>query len=158
MNLELTPSQENYLEHIWHLSSQGSVRLVDLADSVGVKRPSVSRAITVLASMGLVKHERYGRIEFTQKGYQTAQYIVRRDQSLKRFLTLVLHLEPKKIEEEVCRMEHAISSELLTRIEVLEAYINTHAEVQKELSQEMKRSTQPKIKAKTVNIGARPHV
>ena len=158
MDLLLTPSQENYLEHIWHLSSQGSVRLVDLADSVGVKRPSVSRAVTVLASMGLVKHERYGSIEFTQKGYQAAQYIVRRDQSLKRFLTLVLHLDPKNIEEEVCCLEHAISFELLHRIEILASYINTHAEVQKELRQEMKRLTQSKTKKKTANIGIRPHV
>ena len=158
MDLQLTPSQENYLEHIWHLSVQGSVKLADLADSVGVKRPSVSRAVTVLAAMGLIKHEHYGGIEFTPKGYLTAQYIVRRDQSLKRFLTRVLHLDPKQSEQEVCRMEHVISTDLLQRLEVLEAYINAHEEVQKGLSQEMGRFTQPKKKKKTVNIGARPHV
>ena len=158
MDLQLTPSQENYLEHIWHLSSQKAVRVVDVAESVGVKRPSVTRAVNILASLGLVKHEHYKGIEFTPKGYRTAQYIVRRDRSLKRFLTQVLHLDSKMADEEVCRIEHAVSAEVLKRLDILASYISRHAALQKELGQEMKPITQSANSKKTVSIAVKLHV
>ena len=40
----LTPSQENYLEHIDHLSSQkGPVHMQEIADAVGVDQSEVAR-------------------------------------------------------------------------------------------------------------------
>jgi Mn-dependent DtxR family transcriptional regulator len=39
--------------------------VVKYADSVGVKRPSVTRAISTLAILGLVKRKHYGGIEPT---------------------------------------------------------------------------------------------
>jgi len=52
MYYHLTPSQENYLEHIFTMSSKGQIRVRDLAKSVGVKLPSVTRAVQKLADAG----------------------------------------------------------------------------------------------------------
>ncbi len=158
MELNLTPSQENYLEHIWHLSNQGAVRVVDLADSVGVKRPSVTRAINNLVSLGLVQHEHYGAIEFTPKGYRAARYIARRDASLKRFLTQVLQLDAKQANDEVCRLEHAVGELVLRRLDLLSNYIDRHGTVKVALAREMKRCTSPADGKPVQGIGAKPHV
>ena len=158
MELNLTPSQENYLEHIWRLSKKGAVRVVDLADSVGVKRPSVTRAVNYLAALGLVRHEHYGTIDFTPRGYRAARYIARRDSILKRFLTEVLQLEARKADEEVCRMEHAIGDEVLQRLDKLCHFIEAHEALQSELGPEMQRSAKPAKKTVSFVIGAKPHV
>lgn len=158
MDLKLTPSQENYLEHIWHLSGKGSIRSVDIAGSVGVKRPSVTRAVNNLASLGLVKHEHYRGIEFTKKGFRAAQFIVHRDRCLKRFLTIVLQLDPKSADDEVCRMEHAVSAEVMQRIDVLTNCIDEHTGLKKELGRKLNRSRNPKKEPTAVSLSAKPHV
>ena len=158
MKLQLTPSQENYLEHIWHLSGRGSVRVVDLAVSVGVKRPSVTRAVNNLASLGLVRHEHYGGIEFTPEGYRAAQYIARRDALLKRFLTQVLQLDSRKADDEVCRLEHVVGDEVLRRLDVLLNYVSTHGAFQKGLDREMKRYTRSLNRKGALGPGVKPHV
>ncbi len=157
MDLILTPSQENYLEHIWHLLDKGSVRVVDLAEAVGVKRPSVTRAVNNLTALGLVRHEQYGTIEFTAKGYSAARYIAQRDARLKRFLIEVLSLNPKKADKEVCRMEHAVGDEVLHRLDVLVNFVQTNKSVRKKLDQEF-RSNQLKNKQGKHAIGAKLHV
>ena len=157
MNLKLTPSQQNYLEHIWYLSEKGSVRVVDLADAVGVKRPSVTRAVNNLTGLGLLRQEQYGTIEFTAKGYRVALYIARRDASLKRFMTEVLHLSPGKADQEVCRIEHAVGDEVLRRLDVLVDFIKSNKYVRHNLTQKM-RSCHPLEKQDKDATGFKLHV
>ncbi len=157
MDLNLTPSQENYLEHIWHLSGKGSVRVVDLAEAVGVKRPSVTRAVNNLTALGLVRHEHYGTIEFTAKGYNAARYIARRDARLRRFLIEVLLLDPQKVDREVCRIEHAVGDDVLRRLDVLVNFVKTNKSVRKKLDQEF-RISQSANKQGKYAIGAKLHV
>jgi DtxR family Mn-dependent transcriptional regulator len=158
MKLQLTPSQENYLEHIWHLSSEGDVRAVDLADSVGVKRPSVTRAINTLVALKLVRHEHYGGIEFTPRGYRAAQFIVHRDRCLKQFMTEVLQLDSATAHEEVCRMEHAVSETVMQRLDVLLNFISSRDELQEEIMQTMNKHSFSKSPPKAVGIGVKPHI
>lgn len=158
MDLNLTPSQENYLEHMWNLAGRGPVRVVDLADAVGVKRPSVTRAVSNLASLGLVKHEHYGSIEFTPKGHRAAQFIVRRDRGLKRFLIQILQMDPEMAEDEVCRMEHAVSAEVLQRLDVLLDFFNDRRSLQKEIRQKMERFVTSMNSKDAAHTGAKLHV
>ncbi|MEJ2640646.1 MAG: metal-dependent transcriptional regulator [Desulfosarcinaceae bacterium] len=158
MKLKLTPSQENYLEHIWHLSSNGVVRAVNLAESVGVKRPSVTRAINTLANFGLVQHEHYGDIELTPKGYRAAQYIVYRDRCLNQFMTQVLQLDSAAADEEVCRMEHAVSEKVMQRLDVLSNFISSHGTLQKEISRLFKEKSLAGPSPKAVGISVKPHI
>ena len=119
MHHKLTPSQENYLEHILLGSSEGQIRVRDLAESVGVKLPSVTRAVQKLAEVGMVRHRAYGRVEITNTGKNAAQSIARRDNCLMRFLVDVLELPDELAKSEACRIEHVISEDVLRRLELL---------------------------------------
>ena len=158
MKLKLTPSQENYLAHIWRLSSKGSVRAVNIADSVGVKRPSVTRAINTLANLGLVQHEHYGDIKLTRKGSRAAQYIAYRDRCLKQFMTQVLQLDSETADEEVCRMEHAVSETVMQRLDVISDLISSRRALQKEISRIINKKASTAQLPKAVGIGVKPHI
>ena len=115
----LTPSQENYLGAIHELAAAGPVQVKDLADRVGVQLPSVTRAVGALARRGLVSHESYGRIELTRLGRGVGGQIARRAACLRRLLADVLGMGPEEAGAEVNRLEHMVSDEVLSRLEVL---------------------------------------
>jgi Mn-dependent DtxR family transcriptional regulator len=122
VSLRLTPGQENYLEHIHRLSSAeggGAVRIRDIALAAGVRMPSVTRAVARLAEAGLVVHQPYGRVEITRQGALAAEAVCRRDRCLHTLLVEVLDMDPERAEAEVCRLEHVLSNDVLTRLEVL---------------------------------------
>jgi DtxR family Mn-dependent transcriptional regulator len=116
----LTASQENYLEWIFRGIAEGRVvRSRDLAAKLGVKLPSVSRAVGQLAKKGLVRHESYGVIELTATGRAAGRAIVRRDDCLTRLLVEVLGMNEAAADPEVHRLEHVLGEEVLQRLEVL---------------------------------------
>lgn len=115
----LTPSQENYLEHIHRLSQSGPVRIREIAEAAGVRLPSVTRAVSKLAESGLVKHQAYGTVEITRHGAEAAKAVMRRDHCLQSLLADVLDMDEQDAETEVCRLEHVLSAEVLDRLETL---------------------------------------
>jgi DtxR family Mn-dependent transcriptional regulator len=118
--VRLTPSQENYLEWIYRRADDGQVvRVRDLAEKLGVKLPSVSRAVSQLTRHGLVRHESYGVIELTDQGRAAGRAIVRRDECLTRLLVDVLGMSADAADPEVHRLEHVLDEEVLRRLEVL---------------------------------------
>ncbi len=115
-----TPAQENYIETIYHLSLRGPVRPSELADTLGVKRASVSKYIVTLVGKGLVKHLPRGDIYLTDQGIGLAKSILKRDKCLTRLLVDVCNMPPEDAESEVHRLEHLVSDDdqnvrLLTR-------------------------------------------
>lgn len=120
MNVVRTsPSEENYIEWIYRLAQHGAVRPGQLAEQLGVKRPSATRAVRSLAEKGLVEHERYGEIRLTASGQALGQAIVRRDQCLTRFLVDILDMPADSADPEVHRLEHVLSDDVLGRLEAL---------------------------------------
>lgn len=117
--INLTPSQENYLEWIYRLETDGDVQVSALASKLGVQLPSVSRAVRTLAGLGLVEHESYGTIHLTRAGREVAEEVHRRDRCLTSLLVDVLGVSPREAAREVHRLEHVISGEVLTRLETL---------------------------------------
>jgi len=115
----LTPSQENYLEHILRLSETDSVRVHEIAKAAGVRLPSVTRAVNLLAKKGLVRHQAYGGVEITAAGVRAAKAVRRRDDCLTSLLVDVLRMDPENAKSEVCRLEHVLGLEVLGRLEVL---------------------------------------
>lgn len=118
----LTPSQENYLEWVYRFSENGDVRVSDIAKKLGVSLPSVSRAVSTLAKMGLLTHESYGKIGMTEEGKTIGKSIVRRDKCLTKLLVDILGMEPEDADPEVHRLEHLISGRVLPRLEILVHY------------------------------------
>jgi DtxR family Mn-dependent transcriptional regulator len=116
---KLTASQENYLEWIYRLAEEGPVHVRRLAEKVGVKLPSASRAIAGLVAKGLVEHEKYGAVSLTAEGESVGKEIVRRDDCLTQFLVEILAMKPCDADPVVHRMEHVIDGEVLNRVEIL---------------------------------------
>ena len=62
-------SAQNYLETILLLEkSNGVVRSIDVAKTLGVTKPSVSRAMGKLKDAGLIEMDENNKIVFTKKG------------------------------------------------------------------------------------------
>ncbi len=113
--MELHTSGEDYLEAILVLrKTKNEVRSIDLAEHLGVSRPSVSRAVGLLKEGGFLK-DGDGSLEFTQAGLETAQRIYERHCFFKKQL-IQAGVDEKTAEEEACRMEHALSQDSFDKI------------------------------------------
>ncbi|CAB1063236.1 hypothetical protein D1BOALGB6SA_8019 [Olavius sp. associated proteobacterium Delta 1] len=158
MHHQLTPSQENYLEHILNESSKGQIRVRDLAKSVGVKLPSVTRAVQKLIDAGMVKHETYGKIEITNAGKDAARSITRRDDCLNRFLGDILGLSPEHSKSEACRVEHVISDVVINRLELLVNHLSHSKEWKRTLKKKLSRLDGSEDQVNRVEVGqTKPH-
>jgi len=120
----LTSSMENYLKTIKNLEAdKGVVRVKNIAQELKVKMSSVSGALETLAKEGLVSHEKYGYIQLTNKGKGLAEAICSRHQTLFKFLTEVLGVDPKTAAEDACKMEHTVSPLVLEKlVEFVESF------------------------------------
>ena len=117
MAKEITPTMEDYLEAIGQLGKKDEVvRVKSIAHQLNVKMPSVTEALKVLAKDGLIRHEKYGYVELTQKGNRIAKEIYSRHQTLFKFLNQILRIDPRAAEEDACKMEHTISSTALKKL------------------------------------------
>ncbi len=113
--MALHTSGEDYLEAILVLrKTKNEVRSIDLAEHLGVSRPSVSRAVGLLKEGGFLK-DGDGSLEFTQAGLETAQRIYERHCFFKKQL-IQAGVDEKTAEEEACRMEHALSQDSFDKI------------------------------------------
>ena len=97
---------EDYLKAILVLHQQhGYVRCVDVADYLGVSKPSVSRAVKELTKSGhIIKKD--GTLYLTQQGRQYAEQICERYAGVDR----------KTAEHDACNIEHAISAEAFQKL------------------------------------------
>lgn len=125
----LSANMEDYLEAIYKLAEDTGVsRVSSIAEALGVKRPSVSKALKRLQREGLVTHTPYGGAAVTVRGKQVAQAQVRSHRALTRFLEQVLALSPELAEHDACLMEHAISHETVERLVCFIDYLDRHGE------------------------------
>jgi DtxR family Mn-dependent transcriptional regulator len=116
-NADYSESMEMYLETILDLSQNGEpVHSVDVAKRLDVSKPSVNRALGILKDDGLIHHERYGSITFTDAGEAMARDVRERHDCITKFLIEALELDPSIAEKDACRMEHILSPETLDAI------------------------------------------
>ena len=109
-NYVMTSSLEDYLEAVFILSKQkGNVRLTDIAEFLGVSKPSVNRAIKTLTQNGFLEHITYGDIVITPAGESYAANVLRRHRLIKQFLIDGLGVDEKIAEQDACQMEHVMS-------------------------------------------------
>jgi len=114
--VELTPSQEMYLKTIYLLRETNKVaRVKDIAGRMKVTMSSVNGAIKNLVGRGLCSHDRYGYVDLTDMGQQTAAKIVSRHTILAKFLNQVLRVDLQTAKDDACEMEHIVSPQTLDR-------------------------------------------
>ena len=105
----LAESGEMYLETIYVLTRKStSVRSVDIAESMGYSKPSVSRAIGILRKDGYITVDRSGFISLTDAGKEHAEKIFERHTIITEFLK-ALGVDGETASEDACKMEHIIS-------------------------------------------------
>lgn len=76
--MALTSSMEDYLEAVLILQQKrSSVRSVDIAEHLGVTKPSVSRAVKELSKMGYLLKEADGTLSLTQNGQKSQNRFMR---------------------------------------------------------------------------------
>lgn len=114
--MALTPSQEMYLKTIYLLRETNKVaRVKEIAGRMSVTMSSVNGAIKTLVGRGLCSHDRYGYVDLTPAGEQTAERIVSRHEILAKFLHEVLGVDSETAREDACEMEHIVSPKTLER-------------------------------------------
>lgn len=115
--MKLSANMEDYVEAVLFCTNeQGLARVSDIRDLLGVKTPSVTGAMKLLAENGYVTHQPYGGIKLTTKGRRAAEDVKKRHAILSRFLTQVLGVTPKTADMDACKMEHAVSKETLEKL------------------------------------------
>ncbi|WP_163195656.1 metal-dependent transcriptional regulator [Clostridium thermarum] len=111
-------SMEMYLETIHILEkSHGHAHGVEIAERLGVSKPSVSKAMNYLKEKGLVNKEAYGTITLTQKGKEISEQIYNNHKLMSLFLRHSLQLTAEEADENACKMEHVITDGMLKAIE-----------------------------------------
>lgn len=125
---EMSATEEDYIEMIYRLceKNDGHTRVIDIAQLLHVKPPSVTKMIKKLKDLNIVDYKRYGCIQLTKKGVETGRLLVYRHNVIKRFLTL---LEIKEdIHQETEKMEHTINKNTLKGIERLVSFFEQNPE------------------------------
>lgn len=123
----LTGSLEDYLEAIYQLiKKENAARVKDLAQFLDVRKSSVTAALRVLASKGLIRYSPYSEIVLTHKGSQTAQDVIRRHETLKDFFTEVLGVKSAMADATACKMEHVLPPEVTERLLRFMEFVELH--------------------------------
>lgn len=109
-------SAENYLETIFMLNSKkGYARSIDVANELGVSKPSVSVAMKHFREEGYITIEEDGALKLTAKGEEIAERVFERHQVIARAL-IALGVDEETAYDDSCKIEHDISQKSFEKI------------------------------------------
>ena len=109
-------SAENYLEAILSLKkSKGNVRSIDVANDLGVSKPSVSVAMKNFREEGYIIVDENGVRDLTEKGMEIAQSVYERHLVIAKVL-MALGVSEDVAYEDSCKIEHCISQESFDKL------------------------------------------
>lgn len=105
-------SSEDYLERILMLEQSGNknIHAIDIANSMGFSKPSVSIALKKLEEAGYVNVSEKSIITLTESGRAIAAKIYNRHIVIRDFF-ISLGVDPKIASKDACKIEHDISDE-----------------------------------------------
>lgn len=110
---------QNYVKVIWGLQEWNDAPVSNsaIADAAGVRLSTVSDALRKLTEQELIEHVRYGSVTLTDLGRGHAVSMIRRHRLLETFLVEMLGYEWDEVHAEADRLEHAVSDELIDRVD-----------------------------------------
>ena len=109
--MHLQESGEMYLESILRLTrKQNRVRSIDVVESMGFSKPSVSRAVGLLKKGGYLTVDKDGYLFLTEEGLRAAERTYERHRVLTEFFCR-LGVSEAVASSDACKMEHDISDE-----------------------------------------------
>ena len=104
-------SAEDYLEAMLMLKEErGYVRSIDVADKLGVTKPSVSYATKRLRENGYITLDPAGMIVLLEPGREIAERMYERHKLLTELL-IGLGVSPATARADACKIEHDLSEE-----------------------------------------------
>ena len=117
--MKIQKAAEDYLEAMLMLKEQkGYIRSVDIAQMLGVKKPSVTYSTKRLRENGYITMDKDGMISLTAKGMEIANRIYTRHKVLTDFF-IKLGVPETVAREDACKVEHDISHETFDAISKL---------------------------------------
>lgn len=109
--MEIRESAEDYLEAMLMMQEKhGYIRSVDIAEQLGVTKPSVSYSTKRLRENGYITMDPSGLIKLTESGMNIAQRIYTRHKVLTSFLVSI-GVSEDIAREDACKIEHDLSDE-----------------------------------------------
>ena len=116
--------REDYLETILVLNrkSPEEVRPVDVANHLGITKPSVTRAMTELEKEGHVIRNEKGRLLLTQSGKEIAEKVYEKHCVITQLFSRCANVSEETAESDACKVEHVISEETFQGIK---SYLDT---------------------------------
>ncbi len=106
-------AEQDYLEAIHELiETKGYAKVVEIAERLNLKGPSVTRMVQKLSRDGYLKYEKYRGIVMTDQGRLTATDMQRRHHLLQNFL-MGLGVDAKTAYADAEGMEHHVSPKTL---------------------------------------------
>jgi DtxR family Mn-dependent transcriptional regulator len=113
----LSASLEDYLEAIFFLTRESAVaRSKDIAEGLGVARPSVTGALRQLAQKGLIHYEPYGLVSLTKAGKTLAAGVAEKHDIIKSFFVDILGVDVQSAAEAACRAEHTLGKPIVGKL------------------------------------------
>ena len=114
--MHILQSGEDYLERILMLQKEkGSVRAIDIANSMNYSKPSVSVALKKLKSNGFIEVNDDGIITLTEEGKQKAINVFDRHTIITKFL-LHIGVSSDVALKDACKIEHNLSEETFAKL------------------------------------------
>ena len=109
--MEILRASEDYLESMLMMKlKHGYIRSIDVAEHLGVTKPSVSYATRRLKESGHITMDKDGLITLTESGMAVAAKMLDRHKTLTAFL-IALGVDAATAEEDACKIEHDISQQ-----------------------------------------------
>ncbi len=111
-------SVENYITEILRLEEAATpASTSELAERLQVARPSVTGMLKKLETEGYILREPYRAVRLTRRGRRAARTVIRRHRLIETFLVETLGMSPHEVHEEAHRLEHAMSEEVIERLD-----------------------------------------
>ena len=109
--MEILRASEDYLESMLMMKQlHGYIRSIDVAEHLGVTKPSVTSATRRLKDSGHITMDKDGLITLTESGMAVASKMLDRHRTLTAFL-IDLGVDAKTAEEDACKIEHDLSQQ-----------------------------------------------
>ena len=114
--MKILRASEDYLEAMLIMKDKhGYVRSIDVADYLGVTKPSVTYTTKRLRENGYITMDKDGLITLTDSGMEIAARMLDRHKTLTQFLK-ALGVDEQTAEADACKMEHDISQQTFEAI------------------------------------------
>ncbi|NIR88045.1 metal-dependent transcriptional regulator [Candidatus Bathyarchaeota archaeon] len=114
----ISKRSEEYLEAIYRLEKKtGSARTMELARQLNVTPGSVINTIESLERRRLIIHKPYKGVKLTEEGRKLALEVLRRHRLAERLLMDFLRLDWSQVHDAACKLEHAITEEIIKPLE-----------------------------------------